>query len=168
MTRYRLDQELPKSRREFRPGYSIDRRGIVYSEFYCRPIVQDISNAGHRKIVLQEAEGKRQYQVKDIMGEVWLGVPARSREFEIRHKNGKKRDNRLCNLEVREIPKRQPAGTSGTVDQKQRNWYHPEHGKVRCRRTDLCKLYGLNPGNVKHLIDGKYKQCKGWRVDLED
>lgn len=41
---------------------------------------------------------------------------------------------------------------------------HDSHGVVECTRSELISKYNLNDGNMTKLIQGKYKQHKGWRL----
>lgn len=46
------------------------------------------------------------------------------------------------------------------------NWIHDEYGQIIASRHELIEQYkGLEIGELGHVIRGKYRQHKGWRLD---
>lgn len=44
------------------------------------------------------------------------------------------------------------------------NFYHKDHGSVRCLRSELIKKYNLLYNKVSGLIKGNIKSHKGWSL----
>jgi hypothetical protein len=42
------------------------------------------------------------------------------------------------------------------------SFYHPDHGRVDCLRSELIERYGLSPPKVCNIISGKRKTHQGW------
>lgn len=58
----------------------------------------------------------------------------------------------------------------GLVDHTMYTWYHDDYPAVTCSRHYLKTLYPelkLDTHELKHVITGHYKHCKGWRITID-